>query len=319
MGQIEFSTASLPQADRGHAWADMVEQHLNAIEVRVRDQSAFNGKFAGRRVGDNKLVQVWADYQQVRRNPSRHETALSTFNLIYVMDGHIELRSNFRTGVVPQGDWVLLSNQDRYEFETSSACSCFLVYLAGDWLKTFLPDPDRALEGQPHSAGNWHHSLGYGLRALAENRAEARDGAGMDQIGGLLALACDQVDAGDTTHRTALRRRAVSLMRSLHHRPDLRAGHIAAELNISERYLHSIMAGADASFGSELRGIRLAKAAAMLRSSAFSGKQVGEIAASVGLVDHVHFTKRFRDAYGVTPREYREGADQPALAGAPRL
>jgi transcriptional regulator GlxA family with amidase domain len=41
------------------------------------------------------------------------------------------------------------------------------------------------------------------------------------------------------------------------------------------------------------------------RLLAISSKSVAEVAAATGFYDQSHFTKRFRSATGMTPRQYR--------------
>jgi AraC family transcriptional regulator len=50
--------------------------------------------------------------------------------------------------------------------------------------------------------------------------------------------------------------------------------------------------------------IRLGRAATLLARSNLS---VTEVAANAGFGDPLHFSRRFRRAYGVSPREYRAG------------
>jgi AraC family transcriptional regulator of arabinose operon len=55
------------------------------------------------------------------------------------------------------------------------------------------------------------------------------------------------------------------------------------------------------------RELRLRQAARLLRHS---GRSVGEIAAEVGFRCPFHFSRRFRQAFGVSPREYRRQVQQ---------
>jgi AraC-like DNA-binding protein len=53
--------------------------------------------------------------------------------------------------------------------------------------------------------------------------------------------------------------------------------------------------------------IRLGRAATLLERSNLT---VTEVAVSVGFRDPLHFSRRFRRAYGVSPRAYRAGGPQ---------
>lgn len=60
--------------------------------------------------------------------------------------------------------------------------------------------------------------------------------------------------------------------------------------------------------------VRLDRAATLL---ARSNLTITEVAASIGFRDPLHFSKRFRNAYGVSPRSYRDGErkEGPAAQG----
>jgi AraC family transcriptional regulator len=62
--------------------------------------------------------------------------------------------------------------------------------------------------------------------------------------------------------------------------------------------------------------IRLSRAAALLERSNLT---VTEVAGSVGFPDPLHFSKRFRAAYGVSPRAYRAGDRTADPLDAPGL
>lgn len=61
---------------------------------------------------------------------------------------------------------------------------------------------------------------------------------------------------------------------------------------------------------------RLHQSADMLRTT---NLPVKVIAASIGFASRSHFSRAFRDAYGVDPSAYRRGAGAPATAPLPGL
>jgi len=68
------------------------------------------------------------------------------------------------------------------------------------------------------------------------------------------------------------------------------------------RLAHLFKAETGQTITEALRQIRLRQAARLLRHS---GRSVQEIAAEVGFHCPFHFSRRFRQAFGVGPREYR--------------
>ncbi|MEV6302961.1 helix-turn-helix domain-containing protein [Actinoplanes sp. NPDC051861] len=87
--------------------------------------------------------------------------------------------------------------------------------------------------------------------------------------------------------------------------PDLSPAGVAARQHISVRYLHRVLQRSGIRFGSWVRDQRLEGARRDLRSSALTGLTVAAVARRWGFADAAHFSKAFRAAYGMSPREWR--------------
>jgi len=90
--------------------------------------------------------------------------------------------------------------------------------------------------------------------------------------------------------------------------PDLTVAAVAHAHGISARYVQLLLSRRGTTFGEWVRARRLSAAAAMLSDPAKRFITISAIAARWGFSDHSHFTRAFRAAYGVTPREWRNGA-----------
>jgi AraC-like DNA-binding protein len=87
--------------------------------------------------------------------------------------------------------------------------------------------------------------------------------------------------------------------------PELRAASIAAAHNISVRQLYKLCAHADFSLEQWIISQRLEGARAELARPGGSRRSVAMIARRWGFSDPTHFTRRFRAAYGLAPRDWR--------------
>lgn len=84
--------------------------------------------------------------------------------------------------------------------------------------------------------------------------------------------------------------------------PNLKVGTIAQALHMTERQLsRKIKSLLNSTPSSYLRNFRLEKASILLKQ----GKNIGEIAFSVGFSSHSNFGRYFKAKYGVSPKEYR--------------
>ncbi|MFD1713667.1 helix-turn-helix domain-containing protein [Amnibacterium flavum] len=90
-------------------------------------------------------------------------------------------------------------------------------------------------------------------------------------------------------------------------RQDLSAAELAAAHGISERTLYASLARNGIGLRRWLRERRLRAAAAMLVDPAWRTASISTIAHRWGFADHAHFSRTFRERYGVTPSDYRAG------------
>jgi AraC-like DNA-binding protein len=88
--------------------------------------------------------------------------------------------------------------------------------------------------------------------------------------------------------------------------PDLSPATVAAAHHISVRYLHRLFDDETHSVAGWIRQRRLERCRANLLDPSLAGRSVAGIAARWGFTNAAHFSRLFRDAYGLPPGEYRQ-------------
>ncbi|MFE3640686.1 helix-turn-helix domain-containing protein [Streptomyces sp. NPDC059169] len=96
--------------------------------------------------------------------------------------------------------------------------------------------------------------------------------------------------------------------------PELSPGTIAAAHHISTSYLHRLFVQGEASVAAWIRHQRLEGALRDLVDPRQRTTRIHAIATRWGFPRAADFTRAFRTAYGVPPREYREAACPPGVA-----
>jgi AraC-like DNA-binding protein len=86
---------------------------------------------------------------------------------------------------------------------------------------------------------------------------------------------------------------------------DLSADTIARAHNISVRHLYATLAKSDISLGDWIRAHRLEECRRALGRPASHGTTITALAAQWGFADGAHFSRLFKEAYGLSPREWR--------------
>jgi AraC-like DNA-binding protein len=86
--------------------------------------------------------------------------------------------------------------------------------------------------------------------------------------------------------------------------PDISAAAMAADHAVSVRTVHRLLSKEGDTFSAVVRRRRLDRAREEL---ADGDRAITVIAARWGFADASHFSRSFKDAFGISPREYRAG------------
>jgi AraC-like DNA-binding protein len=116
------------------------------------------------------------------------------------------------------------------------------------------------------------------------------------------ALTADEPARRDIA-QPYLRDRAMLFIKLNFAVPELDAEMIADAHGISTRYLYKLWSGHEESLGDTIMRVRLEAARQMIVTR--PGLSIGAISAGCGFANASHFSRRFRDAFGMSPREAR--------------
>ncbi|MFC5062998.1 helix-turn-helix domain-containing protein [Actinomycetospora atypica] len=129
--------------------------------------------------------------------------------------------------------------------------------------------------------------------------------AGVDLVRALLSSAAQQGTVRRAVHHETLLARVHEYVRQNLRDPDLGADEIAVVHNISRRQLFALFARAGTSLEQSIISRRLEAAHDELAQPGSRHKTIATIAHEWGFRDPAHFSRRFRAAFGMTPREVR--------------
>ncbi|QCI63431.1 helix-turn-helix domain-containing protein [Phreatobacter stygius] len=107
-----------------------------------------------------------------------------------------------------------------------------------------------------------------------------------------------------TTLQSALTARICRYIEEHAMEPDLAAARIAAAFGMSQRKLYYLM-GAYGGVAAYIQEVRLRRAKAAIVAPALRHMSIAEIAADFGFSDPTNFSRVFRRAFGMSPREMR--------------
>ncbi|WP_158562896.1 helix-turn-helix domain-containing protein [Marinitenerispora sediminis] len=165
---------------------------------------------------------------------------------------------------------------------------------------------------------------GFVTRLLAEPApVRPNDGvrlgtALLDLVSALFAHALEADLAPPVDERRhALLQRVRAFIGNRLHDPRLSPGSIAAAHHVSTSYLHRLFNEQNTTVAAWIRDQRLDHARRDLADPALDGTPIHRIASRWGFTHPAAFSRAFRAAYGLAPRDFRQRGRQAAARGGP--
>lgn len=318
-----FTTDDLPESERFAFWRDEVLRQTGCmLDVDAEGASLFHTALRTRVVGNSVLgVHRTSASRVTRGRPQIARCDNDTCALVLQVGGRLHFRHDGGDLSVGRGDMFLVDNTSPWDCRQSDGNRGLWINLPRAALASRLPRlPTISRLGRQQRLNGLLDSF---LRSLAPpnpplpaEQGEALSGHFMD----LLALALGNgeavhEDSGEsvTDALKAARLPAIDDFVEAHlGDPRLTPEMVAARFGISTRYLHRLFEERGLSFSRWLLGRRLERCRRDLASPSLALRSITEIAFHWGFNDLTHFGRRFREAYGMTPRDWRQSAAQDA-------
>jgi AraC-like DNA-binding protein len=302
---LRVSTADAPIGQKHSYWSRQVATHLAQLEIDVQRKIDFAGTFSVRTLGPARVSLIDAEFQSVMHNGDGRDDRVE---LIYVDEGHMNIRRFHRTMAIGRGEWCVLDEREDYAFTTSARCACIVLQLPGPWARRFVPELADEIISSNSCLPNWERSLAYGLKAIGTweiTEAVLDDVQVLEHLGGLLTLSLGRSTPLVSRHKASIMRGIRKSMIERYIDPKLSAADIASQNRISRRYLHQLFVSEGETFGKQLLKLRLQRAEQVLSDYRFRKLTIAEIAQAAGITDPTIFSRHFRDRYGATPSQFR--------------
>jgi AraC-like DNA-binding protein len=243
-------------------------------------------------------VEVTATSHEVHRTPALIAQAGERyFKLNLQLEGTGLLIQDNREAVLQPGDLAIYDTNRPYTLTFEQQARMMVVMFPCDAL-SLPPDYVGQLAAVRMDATGLSGIVGQFIRQLSEN-LEVLNGPSGSRLA---------TNAPDRMKPQALL--AVSIREYIEANlsdPMLSPASIAAAHFISTRHLHNVFHESGTTVASWIRSQRLDGARRDLRDPLHAGKPVGAIAARWGILDAAHFSRTFRDAFGVSPSDWRRG------------
>lgn len=306
---VDFTTDALDERDRIPFWVDVASKTFYAHSFDA-PATNFTGTLRSRNL-DSLALTVCdcapCEVTRTRRDTLRDDIDCYMFSIR--LEGRSLLTQDDQTHMVAPGT-VMLHN----------ASQPVTLNFIDDTRSLHLIIPRRLMQGRLGDRNTTRFlsvdtpevGLAVDFIQALNARTDQLDASLMprlaDQLVELVSLALGGANGEvtlSTARANALRRVKAEIEKRLCN-PNLTPSLAAAAGGVSVRYANALLAEQGSSLERYIQQRRLEHCRHALEDPLQSHRMISEIAFAWGFSDHSHFTRRFRDAFGMTPRECRQ-------------
>jgi AraC family transcriptional regulator, positive regulator of tynA and feaB len=240
--------------------------------------------------------------------------------LCHHLDGGATVEQHGRHGDIAPGDFCLIDLSRPFRLEIGAA-TVQTLYLPLGALREAMPRLDQLSAVGIHghlSAVGYLRVLFQELFAHASELTEAVADRVADAMPHMLAAAFESMATVETSPsqlRQQYKQQVRRFVRDHLADPTLCVEKIGAGVGISPSYLFELFSDESLTLMRWVRAERLARCRRELADPALRHRSIAQVAQSWGFGDMTHFSRSFRDIFGVSPRSYRQASLEGGLPG----
>jgi AraC-like DNA-binding protein len=286
------------------------------MDCHVKDRANFKGSMLSHPVSSLLLTQMNSDRMELVRSGQRIARGREDCFLIAI-EGRTAsaLLQDGREGFLEVGDFAIVDSTRPYTVQFRDGFEHFVLRIPRREIMSRLGPLD-AVTGQTFSGSHGAAKIASGLCRMLSSGLDSVPTGSLDQVAGsvldLFAVAIGERLGAGRVHETATRNSWFIRIRNYidAHLSDanLCRDGIASALGLSVRYLSDIFGSNDLSVMAYVLDRRLNRCHSALKDPGQAKRSISSIAFGWGFNDMSHFARAFRARYGVSAREFREGA-----------
>ncbi|CAM5691223.1 MULTISPECIES: helix-turn-helix domain-containing protein [Streptomyces] len=321
-----LTTALVPDEQKGAYWRDALGRALVPVNVVPYKETGFRGRIVTDRIGGLRVTTVEADAQQVRRTAAHIQRSPEPFVAVGVQTtGRTVLAQNGHEGTAGPDDLFVYGTARPCLMDNPEPFSLRVVYIPRRMLALTDDELDSVM-GTVMDTGRGCAAVlkPFLLTVVASAHKylpSASGGLANSLVDLFSTLVAEQMEAqahGDGGTANFLVARVREFIDQNLGDPALSPESVARAHNISVRYLHRIFQDEGITVSRLIQRRRLEKCARELARGGRTTPTVSAVAQRWGFVNPTHFSRAFRGAYGLSPREWRSARLQAWQDDAPQ-
>ncbi|MEN3293415.1 MAG: hypothetical protein V7642_2668 [Burkholderiales bacterium] len=313
----ELTTESVPIRERLAYWTDIACDVYVQLDCDAPSAEEFSGRLYHDTLGLMDVTRIACTPHSVRR--THRQIAKSTedcFLVSWQQRGSSVIRQDQRETVLYEGDFCLYDSTRPYELAFAASFEQLILRFPRDLLRERLSAAENLTAIAVSGAKGTGALTSMMLQGLAQQMPTLEAAASpmvsnalLDMLAAsFLSVPIPNVVSESTLatfHKQQVRNYVLAHLSD----PELTISKIASSVGLSVSYLYQLFQDDPLTIGRLIWTWRLEKCWDALRDPALRNKRVSEIAFSWGFNDAAHFSRSFKERFGVSPRDFRHEAN----------
>lgn len=308
---LRWCSIKYPPRQQFDAWrAALNESHLG-WELRKPCSSQFSGEIKMRNISGIRVVHCACEPCSGKRAMQEiRQSAEAYFGLLLICEGDEFVRCNDKVAHLGKHSFLLWDSTQHMEFKLGSKLKKVTLIVPQHQLRTRLPQVNNFIGKQIDLSSGLGAITASHVSALGSEANSIEKGWG-DSIADLtLELIATCLQAKEPRPMTKARRELIADIRAYIKNnlddPALAPSSIASNFGISPRYLHLLFEDVGISVSKCIMRGRLEQCRRDLISVGAYRSSITEVAFRWGFNDSAHFSRVFKNYYGLSPRDYHK-------------
>lgn len=310
MGQLaRFETRGLAASERLERWGEFLAQSPGRLLTRSLGSEPLDGYMAVATLGPMRLFHLRASPHRIER-PAGLPSERPMVRILVQGAGEAVLSQGGTEIRLKPGQWTAWSTDRPHAVDNITPVEWFGLLIPLDVLGLRSADivrqgvaPLGSERGICQLIPDYIRQLYHQVSAIDEPWKTEMSDVMLHLV--RLALSEAASKTPRTTVRESMRSRLVDYVRHNLRDPGLSVEQVATKFGISKRYVHKLFNADGATMSQFLWQERLERCRAALGDEDMAGRSITEIAFLWGFNNSAHFSKMFRNRYGMSPTQFR--------------
>jgi len=309
-----FNTDHLAPEARLDHWGEHVWKVIGNLRTEQVGETPFSGEVSYGHTGALQISRIVASAHRVVRTAGMiAQDDRNLVKLVVQKRGRALFAQGGNEVVLEPGDWSLYDTSRPYEVTNFGDVEQLVILIPRERLLLRSGELAKHTARRFGTSGGAERLVVSYVSSLFDELPRAEEGSAGDLVDMAaqlvrLTLQGARAERQPIPMRETLRMRVEDHVRRNLQDPSLSIEHVAARFGFTKRNLHKIFSDGDLTLGQFIWSQRLDRCQEALSNPALATRSITEIAFMWGFSNSAHFSKSFKERFGVAPGRYRAAA-----------